>query len=253
MRNPSPQRARRDFVNPRRMMDRLRKTGKSKPPWSEPVVESTTSSRKTFFDLPPELRNTIYELVADCTLRLSSPKLNTPSTIPGPILASRKCRSEYTSILLATARIEVRITDMNFSTLILTLSSLDQASRKALISNRHLLIILRVRKCGSDVYANLRKWCEESQRLFQADDSAPHWNYVMEKVPANAAQLDWYCGRVRVLEQRVPAEMGNVRAEARKILKVLEDERTGVSGTASWSMGYGDAFAIYAATSARRT
>ncbi|WPB05701.1 uncharacterized protein RHO25_010355 [Cercospora beticola] len=227
--------------------------GKSKSPRSEPVVESTTSSRKTFFDLPAELRNTIYELVADCTLRLA-PRPNTPPVVPGLILTSRKCRSEYMSILLATARIEASITDMNFDKLILILSSLDQTSRKALISNKHLLIVLRVRKCGSDVYANLRKWCEESQRLFQNDESAPDWHYVMEeKVPANAAQLDWYCGRVRVLEQRVPAEMENVRAEARKILKVLEDERTGVSGTASWSMGYGDAFAIYAATSARRT
>ncbi|GIZ48126.1 hypothetical protein CKM354_001119900 [Cercospora kikuchii] len=226
---------------------------KSKPSRSESVAESTSSSRKTFFDLPAELRNTIYELVADCTLRLD-PKPNEPSMIPGLLIASRRCRNEYTSILLATARIEASITDMNFERLILTLKGLDQASRKALISNKQLLIILRVRKCGSEVYANLRKWCEESQRIFQADDSAPHWNYVMEeKVPANAAQLDWYCGRVRVLEQRVPAEMENVRAEARKILKVLEDERTGVSGTASWSMGYGDAFAIYAATSARRT
>lgn len=226
---------------------------KSKPSRSESVAESTSSSRKTFFDLPAELRNTIYELVADCTLRLG-PKLNTPSIFPGLILASRKCRSEYTSIILATARIEASITDMNFDRLLLTLNSLDQTSRKALISNRHLLIILRVRKCGSDVYANLRKWCEESQRIFQNDESAPDWHYVMEeKVPANAAQLDWYCGRVRVLEQRVPADMESVRAEARRILKVLEDERTGVSGTASWSMGYGDAFAIYAATSARRT
>lgn len=235
------------------MLDRLRKMGKSKSPRSESVVESTSSSRKTFFDLPAELRNTVYELVADCTLRLS-PRLNTPSTIPGLILASRRCRNEYISILLATARIEASVTDMSFDRLISNLRNLDQASRKALLSNEHLLIILRVRKCGSDVYANLRKWCEESQRIFQADESAPVWNYVMEeKVPANAAQLDWYCGRVRVLEQRVPAEMENVRAEARKILKVLEDERTGVSGTASWSMGYGDAFAIYAATSARRT
>ncbi|KAF2207193.1 hypothetical protein CERZMDRAFT_102688 [Cercospora zeae-maydis SCOH1-5] len=234
------------------MLDRLRKYGRTKSAMLETAAEPPTSSRTTFFDFPAELRNTVYELVADCTLRLRSGS-DTPFMIPGLLLTSRKCRSEYTSILLATARLEVSITDMNFNRLLLTFSTLDSSSRKALASNKHLLITLRVRKCGSDIYANLRKWCEESKNIFQADEDAPVWTYIMDKnVQTNAAQLDWYCGRVRVLEQRVSAEREDVKAETRKILRVLEDERTGVSGTASWSMGYGDAYALYASASARR-
>ncbi|KAM3418126.1 hypothetical protein BST61_g6331 [Cercospora zeina] len=235
------------------MLGRLPRFGRTKSALSETAAEAPTSSRTTFFDLPAELRNTIYELVADCTLRFKSGS-NTPSTIPGLLLASRKCRGEFISVLLATARLEASITDMNFNRFLLTFSTLDQRSRKAIASNSQLLITLRVRKCGSNVYANLRKWCQECKEIFAGDENAPVWEYVMDRnVQTNAAQLDWYCGRVRVLEQRIPAEREDAKAEARKILKVLQDERTGVSGTASWSMGYGDAHALYASASARRT
>lgn len=80
----------------------------------------------------------------------------------------------------------------------------------------------------------------------------PTWHYIIDPAgETNAAQLDWYCGRVRVLKERSSDEA--VKVEVQRILEVLEGERTGKSELGSWNMGFGDAYALYAANAARRT
>lgn len=203
-------------------------------------------ARKTFFDLPAEIRNAIYETVANCNLELWGASKD--GQFPSLLLASRRCREEYMSVLLATARIELKVTDLNFSQLLETLENLDITSRKALSSNPSLRIALRIQRCGSNVFANLRTWCEAQSAM----GYVAKWQYVMDaQDESNAAQLDWYCGRIRVLEQR--SQLEGVKKEARKVLDVVEGKRAGQSSMGSWSMGLGEVNALRAASEARRT
>ncbi|KAI5364905.1 Putative six-hairpin glycosidase superfamily, glycosyl hydrolase, family 88 [Septoria linicola] len=246
-------------ITVQRMLKRLR----LQPTKTDTQMAANTNtpdpSRKSFFDLPAELRNAVYELfAADCPLTLSSKTGVTPSSL---LLASRQCRDEYLPILLGTARIQVSITDMNFTKLMVTICGLSDGARKAMASNLSLLIVLRVKKCGSDVYANLRAWCQfqaqastlpSTERDEHEAEVRPLWHYIIDPArETNAAQLDWYCGRVRVLKER-SSDKG-VRIEVQRILDVLEGERTGKSELGSWNMGFGDAYALYAANATRRT
>ena len=223
----------------------------------KPALPMSITACKTFFDLPAEIRNAIYEEVAECNLRLWGHP-HGHKKFPGLLLASEQCREEYMSVLLATARITPTITDMNFSKLLDTIEKLDVSEREALWSNRNVVINLRIRKCGSDVYANLRRWCKSISAYTTEDGDedtgfvSSKWQYAMDAADeSSAAQLDWYCGRIRVLEQRVQDD--RVKAEVRKIMEIVESKRAGQSSMGSWSMGSRELGALRSAAEARRS
>ena len=99
----------------------------------------------TFFDLPGEIRNDIYQLAAqDLVLTLAPPRKRASAKhavrIPALFLTSRQARKECFPILLSTTPIEVRIANFDFQNLTRQVSSLYSSELKALRRNNHLTI-----------------------------------------------------------------------------------------------------------------
>ena len=165
--------------------------------FSPPETTATNKEKLTFFDLPAELRNDIYDLVAkDTTLRLPS-RLNKartkePPPIAGLLIASRQCRTEFLPLLYATSTFLVEIKDFGFRNLMRVVSSLYSTELKALRDNPNLVIQLRTQNCTRDNIACLRQWL-----VARADslDRLP-WNYeVVDDGPVTDA------GRIRLLQE----------------------------------------------------
>ncbi|KAF2215234.1 hypothetical protein CERZMDRAFT_94649 [Cercospora zeae-maydis SCOH1-5] len=161
------------------MWDRFRRSSKTaRPPTSDcdsrqtSVATHKAQRTTTFFDLPAELRNQIYELAAsDTTLHLCTKpnKPNKPSKqkhqrMPSLLLTSRQCRAEYLPILLATAPISTLVKNFDFSNIIRMTGSLYNTELKALRSNPNLTILLtfsqtsRTRTTPHAMEASLRSW-----------------------------------------------------------------------------------------------
>jgi hypothetical protein len=131
------------------------------PPQSKDHTQDvSTRSAITFYDLPPELRIKIYELVAkETTLSLfsNSSKLKTPSLL----FTTRQIRAEYRAILLSFAPVQAHIYNYDFSPLIRLVGSLYSTELKALRSNNSLTISLHL--TDFEVYQReemslLRRW-----------------------------------------------------------------------------------------------
>lgn len=153
-----------------------------------PIATATTTTN--FFSLPAELRNVVYETVAAKTvLRITdhrSSRLSKKRPIPTPslLVASQQCRAEYLPILLSTARIEISITDFDFSNLMRVTGSLYNTELRALRQNRRLMTILsfsRSPKLGA-LESNLRRWATHRSAAL---DRLP-WQYRLEQDPHSA-------------------------------------------------------------------
>lgn len=173
--------------------------------------DDTQRTRLTFFDLPAELRNSIYEFViSDTTLSLSSnlfttskkPRLSLkrrkslclPTPINGLLLASRQCRREYLSFLFSTVSVVIEVQDFDFENLIRVSSSLDDLQIQSLQANRHLTVLLMTRNCRSKDLASLRRWLDyrKDQKI-----NLP-WNY---EFPLDKLLPPTTMGRVRLLRE----------------------------------------------------
>ena len=143
---------------------------------SEDSAASMQASRISFFDLPAELRNEIYEcVIADATLslptnlfsasrkpklRLKKKKRSPTPPINGLLLASRQCRKEYLSVLLSTISVVVEIKDFDFDNLMRVSATLSPEQLESLHSNRHLTLHLHTRNCTQKSLTQLRAWLE---------------------------------------------------------------------------------------------
>ncbi|KAK3115869.1 ferrochelatase hem15 [Teratosphaeriaceae sp. CCFEE 6253] len=127
-----------------------------------PSPVPSTPGRLTFFDLPAEIRNEVYDLAAtDTVLYLPSPedRRKRPSTpVCGLLLASQKCRKEYLPLLYATTPVVVDIKDFDFQNLTRVIGGLYSTELKALRANRRLIIRLRTLNCTKANLDGLRRW-----------------------------------------------------------------------------------------------
>ena len=176
------------------------------------VVEGkeTTSSGRTFFDLPAELRNAIYEFViSETTLSLPSNIFNVPKKqkliplrrrksftppVNGLLLASRQCRHEYLSVLLSSVSVLVEVKDFDFENLMRVSSGLGTFELQALQSNRHLTLLLNTRNCTTKGLTSLRRWLEYRR---DKEESLP-WKY---EFPLDSLLPSTKMGRVRLLRE----------------------------------------------------
>ncbi|KAF2717004.1 hypothetical protein K431DRAFT_349921 [Polychaeton citri CBS 116435] len=149
----------------------------------DPGINNTNDeSRPSFLDLPPELRNAIYELVAANTSLFVPPtQQQSPSSksqaqqqylpIPSLLLTSNQILREYRPILLSRARITFRTSPtFDFRNLTRLISSLYATELKALRSNPRLsitfLLPLSARPLTPQALTSLRRWLENrSQNL----------------------------------------------------------------------------------------
>lgn len=114
----------------------------------------------TFYDLPPELRIKIYELIAkETTLCLF---FNPPQRQPPSLLfATRQTRSEYRPILLSLAKVQAKVYNYDFRPLIRLVGSLYSTELKALRANANLTISLHLSDLevtGRERMTLLRRW-----------------------------------------------------------------------------------------------
>jgi hypothetical protein len=196
------------------------------PPRSKDHTQDvSTRSTITFYDLPPELRIKIYELVAkETTLSLfsDSPKLKAPSLL----FTTRQIRAEYRPILLSFAPVQAHIYTYDFSPLIRLVGSLYSTELKALRTNNSLTISLHL--TGLEVIqrekmALLRRWvvkrAEHLDRL--------QWSYELAdqsgRIPYLAAQdrlrkLGQSTLAVRILQSGVHESLA---AELQPVLEAL--------------------------------
>lgn len=219
------------------MFDKLRRKRKdsasplatSTPPTGSKDYASSKPKTATFYDLPPELRIKIYELIAKTTkLSLFS---NPPNLKPPALLfATRQIRTEYRPILLSLSPLQAHIQNYDFRPLIRLVGSLYSTKLKALRANKNLTISLHlndfVEVTNRDQLTLLRRWAvkraEHLDRL--------QWSYqlVVERpgrvlYPAAAAEE-----RLRKLWNSIVAVRGlrnavheSLAAELQPVLDVL--------------------------------
>ncbi|WPH02794.1 Hypothetical protein R9X50_00566200 [Acrodontium crateriforme] len=131
-------------------------------------AQALDPSQLTFFDLPPELRNAIYDLVIQTTtLTLNSTDkskenkkgAHLPARKPLTLLlVSKATRHEFMPLLLSTAHIVAPIEDFDFRGLSRISQSLYSTELKALRHNPNLVISLLTRNCSRADLARLRQW-----------------------------------------------------------------------------------------------
>ena len=116
----------------------------------------------TFFDLPAELRNIVYQEVASQTaLQLRSPGRKPGKQPPPPpalLQASRQARHEYLPLLLEFSRITVVVKEFDFRNLTRIVGSLYATELKSLRANERLRVAFLGVKCTKESLVSLRRW-----------------------------------------------------------------------------------------------
>ena len=150
--------------NSKQFLESRRKSVASIPSKPDPSPTISRSRTLTFFDLPAEIRNAIYEDVAEETRILvplpskKQPKLPPPT--PSLLLVSKQTTQEYLPLLLEHATIAFQVRDLDFHHLTRILGSLYSRELKSLRCNSNLTIRLRLDKVDPSAksLAALRRW-----------------------------------------------------------------------------------------------
>lgn len=222
---------------------------------------SATDSKLTFFDLPAEIRNVIYEDVARSTrIFIPTPSKKTaklgPPPIPSLLLVSRQTRREYLPLLLSIAPISTVVKDFDFSHLTRITSSLYSTELKALRLNPTFIIRLRIERCSRETIASLRRWL--TLRATALDRIAftygVAWSKQTQIIPTSTQvhRINVYINRRALLSQNLEA-MANLRGKVEEAVRfellplqdVLREElnhisTTDVGGTALGSIAWHD-------------
>ncbi|KAK0343669.1 ferrochelatase hem15 [Friedmanniomyces endolithicus] len=123
---------------------------------------AATPGKLTFFDLPAEIRNHVYDLVSsDTVLSLPSPedgKKKSSVPVCGLLLTSRQCRKEYLPLLYSTAPVVIDIKDFDFRAVIKIIGGLYSTELKAFRANNALVLRLRTLNCTKANLDGLRRW-----------------------------------------------------------------------------------------------
>ncbi|KAK1074130.1 ferrochelatase hem15 [Friedmanniomyces endolithicus] len=124
---------------------------------------AATPGKLTFFDLPAEIRNHVYDLtVSDTVLYLPSPspedRKKKPVPVCGLLLASRQCRKEYLPLFYSTAPVVIDIKDFDFRNVMKVIGGLYSTELKAFRANNALVLRLRTLNCTKANLDGLRRW-----------------------------------------------------------------------------------------------
>lgn len=192
-------------------------------------------AKLTFFDLPAEIRNAIYDIIASQTVltlpRVQKPAHNKkdPPPICGLLLASRQCRLEFLPLFLSTAKVVISIKDFDFRNLMRVVGSLYSTELKALRQNNSLVIHLWTNNCAREHLLILRRWL--NQRA-DAMDRLP-WQYEVPLLPTMTVmgqirqlrELEYYKRKLEELRTRLDE---NLQWELQNITEAFEAKAVGL-------------------------
>lgn len=194
----------------------LRRTSSATPESfkpTPPIQETAKTQILTFFDLPAELRNVVYEYVAaETKLHIVAPMSKStkkPPPLPSLLLVSRQTRQEYVPLLLANASITAVIKDYDFRNLMRVCCSLYSTELKALRSNNNLIVRFLAQKGKPECMPSLRRWLVNRGKGL---DRIPWqyglcWKYPHQLVPTSGPvrRLNTYVEQRKILEQNLEA------------------------------------------------
>lgn len=215
---------------------------------STTIHHEASPARVSFFTLPAELRNDIYEqVISDATLTLPATLCTatigqrarealrrrkprpSANNINGLLLASKQCRHEYRSILLSTVSVVVEVKDFDFANLIRVSSSLRQDERRSLQANPNLHLHLDTRNCTKRDMASLRRWLEYRAN---AETQLP-WHYefpLTRRLPPSTMgevrlvrELEYYADTLSGILFDLPEEQ---QSELRAVIDAFESKAT---------------------------
>ncbi|KAK3679213.1 ferrochelatase hem15 [Recurvomyces mirabilis] len=116
-------------------------------------------NKPTFFDLPAEVRNEIYDFLANDTILYLPPppekkqdERKKKDYIPpcGLLLASRQCRKEFLPLIYSSSPVIIDIKDFDFTPLLRVIGSLYSTDLKAFRLNKTLILRLRTQNYSLD-------------------------------------------------------------------------------------------------------
>lgn len=184
------------------------------------AVEADSPSGQPFrlLDLPPELRNNVYDKVIENYPRAYLPRLSGRTVASGSALlrVNRSVRAEFMNALYISATIVADVMNFDFSRIITFYNRLRDTHMKSLAqagakSERHMLIRLKV-----DFLADpkkLMRWLNRTQH------PAKKGNEVKISYVADKRWSSHYLPRVDKKLKELPE--GQVRWELMKIKKAL--------------------------------
>jgi hypothetical protein len=203
--------------NSKQFLESRRKSVASIPSRPDPDPSPTTLRPRTltFFDLPAELRNAIYEHVAKETrILVPLPSKKPPKVLPPTpslLLVSKQTRQEYLSLLLEHATIAFQVRDLDFHHVIRITGSLYSSELKSLRCNANLTIRLWLDKVDPDLksMAALRRWLvNRSSALDRLNfEYAVWWPKHTQLIPTSTQvhKVNIYMQRRLVLRQNLGA------------------------------------------------
>lgn len=171
-----------------------------------------------FFDLPPELRNVIYEMVvADITVKYPHAEDRRPASLPNVVEVSRKMTAEVTPLICRYSAFEFRVKvsivghkpllclrhadccthcrqEMDFRVVIILMQQLKGAARKALLANPRLTILIDYYSCSGASHDGLLEWLRYRNKHFRSRKPIVQWNYDVIEGALRRGPHDWQTG-----------------------------------------------------------
>lgn len=161
---------------------------------STPAVSGQGPPAFRLLDLPPEIRNNIYEIVAtDTKIKLRSGLSNWREGWPGICFVNRQIRAEVLPLIYGNAMIEARVRDMDFGSVILFMQRATLLCRRALLSNKELVVYIDEYSGRPASYQGLMDWIRLRRKHYFGAVDFPGWK-IEVKEAACRKDHDWETG-----------------------------------------------------------
>ena len=166
----------------------------------------------SFYDLPPELRIEIYNLVlSNVTLHILPPTTTSRRRHPHALLrTSHQIRNEVLPLVHSSCPIRAEVTDFNFDGLLTWLARIPPLEQKYLVKNSSLRVSLCTTLQPPGELGTLRRWLHD-----RADPcrEQPNWTYS-GPTPSSKVANDL---RRRIRRMKEPRK----QAELKKMVKAI--------------------------------
>lgn len=165
-----------------------------------------------FVDLPPELRLTIFEMVAfNSAIRLSTYGGKKPGGWPGVCCVSHQIRNEVMPVIYKCAAFEARVRDMDFDDVITFVQRSSLVCRKALHYNTRFMVFIDGYSSFLHAYEDLHIWLRFQSQHISSTGPLVKWRYGITELSYYNVRF-WEMGE-EFLHDTGYLELHNLHAE----------------------------------------